>query len=331
MKDARPGGRQPVRIALVGCGRIAERAHLPALQHLPEVKLEAIIDPREERRRVFARFVPGCRQFESTEACLAAVPLDAVVVATQPESHLSAAMSAVRQGLAVLIEKPLAPCMEGVAEFEAACRSSGAMVAIGFNRRFWRPVNDLLNALTDSTRSTARVELFQSSDLATWAAIDGPADLLTDLAPHQFDLLRYLMQQEVASVAARWVDPDSLEFTLQFETGARAQGRAAFRTGGRADEWISLGGWWIDLRSDRYQPRRGMIRSGLDTFDAVVRRTVGRRLSILDSYRLQLADFAACVTDHRTPRATLADGIAAVRCVEAARRSAALAGTRIQP
>ena len=171
---------------------------------------------------------------------------------------------ALRIGVEVLIEKPLAPGMDGVERFAAACRAADVVVAVGFNRRFWRPVNDLVHALAQSSRSPAR-------------------------------------------------------------------GRVLLRPGCRVRQPVSLGAYRIDLRSDRCRPGRGMVRLALDGLDAVGRRTRGRPLSILESHDLQLADFADCVMNRRMPRASLADGIAAVRCIAAARRSAALGGLRVEP
>jgi len=320
-----------LRIGLAGCGRIAERAYLPSFQRLPLLRLEAVIDPCEVRRAAFARFVPKGSAFESAEACLDEVELDALVVATPPDAHLRTAMLAVQRGVAVLIEKPLAPGMDGVEWFAAACRAADVVVAVGFNRRFWRPVNDLVHALAQSPRSQARVELFQSSDPLKWSAVSGSPDALGDLAPHQFDLLRYLFGREVASVAARWVDEQCLEFTAEMEDGVEARARVLSRPGCRVRETVSLGAYRIDLRSDRCRPGQGMIRLALDGLDAVGRRVTGHPLSILESHDLQLAAFADCVMNRRMPRASLADGIAAVRCIDAARRSAALGGLRVEP
>src|SRR5262249_9770573 len=108
----------PLRVALAGCGRIAERVYLSALRRLPQVSLVAAIEPSEDRRHAVAALIGDAQLYESIEACLASVPVDAVIVATPSTSHLSIATTAVRARLAVLIEKPLAPGLEGVSDFE---------------------------------------------------------------------------------------------------------------------------------------------------------------------------------------------------------------------
>ena len=318
-----------LRVALAGCGRIAERAHLAALRRLPQVSLVAAIEPSEERRRAVAALVGDAQLYGSIEACLASVPVDAVIVATPSASHLSTATTAARAGLAVLIEKPLAPGLEGVSDFEAVCHRHGSAVAIGFNRRFWRPVNDLRAALERSALPAREMRLVQFSDPQAWASVSEAPGPLDDLASHQFDLIRYVLRTEVAAVSCRSLGRCDLEYSARLENGITATGRVAFRPGKRAEEWIVFGNYRLDLRSDRMAPAGGVIRVGLDVFDAAVRRTCRCRLTILDSYERQLADFASCISERRDPRATLADGIAAVRCVDAASRSAARGGAEV--
>src|SRR4029077_9389298 len=153
--------------------------------------------------------------------------------------------------------------------------------------------------------------------------------LLDDLASHQFDLIRYVLRTEVASVSCRSLDRSDLEYTAQLENGITATGRVAFRPGKRTEEWIAFGNYRLDLRSDRMAPAGGVVRVGLDVFDAAVRWSRGCQLTILETYERQLADFASCISERRDPRATLADEIAAVRCVDAASRSASRRGAEV--
>jgi predicted dehydrogenase len=319
----------PLRVALAGCGRIAERFYLAALQRLPQVSLVAAIEPNEDRRRAVAALVAPAQLFGSIEACLASTPVDAVIVATPSATHLSTATTAARAGVALLIEKPLAPGLEGVSDFEAICRRQECTVSIGFNRRFWRPVNDLRAALERSELPARAMRLVQFSDPQAWASISETSGPLDDLASHQFDLIRYVLRTEVASVACRLLGRCDLEYNARLKNGITAKGRVAFRPGKPAEEWIAFGNYRLDLRSDRVAPASGVVRLGLDVFDAAIRLARRRRLTILESYERQLADFASCISERRDPRATLADGIAAVRCVDAANRSAARRGTEV--
>ena len=74
---------------------------------------------------------------------------------------------------------------------------------------------------------------------------------------------------------------------------------------------------------------RHHLNLGVDFVIATDHGSTDGTTEILESYERQLADFASCISERRDPRATLADGIAAVRCVDAASRSAARGGAEV--
>jgi predicted dehydrogenase len=75
--DAVEPGPPPVRLAVVGCGAVAERYHLPALLAEQDVVVTAFVDPSTARSRALADRVPGPRrsaastssQAKSTRCC----------------------------------------------------------------------------------------------------------------------------------------------------------------------------------------------------------------------------------------------------------------------
>src|SRR6478735_8084694 len=97
-----------VLLGFLGCERSAERFHLPAIARLTNARLTAAYDARPEQRQRIARMAPGCRNFDTPEALLAARVVDAVIVASPQDSQASLAVMALGAGVPVLIEPPLA-------------------------------------------------------------------------------------------------------------------------------------------------------------------------------------------------------------------------------
>lgn len=94
--------RAPVRLGLVGLGKIARDQHLPAIAADPRFALVATVDPHGQP-------VGGAAHFSSFSDMLAqAGPLDAVAICTPPQVRHDIARQAIEAGLAVLLEKP--PC-----------------------------------------------------------------------------------------------------------------------------------------------------------------------------------------------------------------------------
>jgi len=91
----------PIRVGLVGVGKIARDQHIPALRANPAFVLAACASRRAREE--------GVENFHSVEAMLEHCPaLDAVAICTPPQVHYEAAKLALEKGKHVLLEKP--PC-----------------------------------------------------------------------------------------------------------------------------------------------------------------------------------------------------------------------------
>lgn len=137
---------KPVRVLVVGCGDIAVAAHLPALQQSPDVEIVAAVDVDVTRSELVKREydVPT---FDSIDAALLAVDVDAAVVATPPDVTSAMAQMALRRGLHVLCEKPMAVDLaDGLALHDAA-EASDRVVQVGFTNRFSPLVQILRDAI----------------------------------------------------------------------------------------------------------------------------------------------------------------------------------------
>jgi UDP-N-acetyl-2-amino-2-deoxyglucuronate dehydrogenase len=86
--------RTPIRVALVGCGRISQ-SHFEAMSRLEGLELAAVCDIVEERARAAGERW-GVRSFTSYERMLAEVPCEAVAIATPSGLHPSHGILAAR-------------------------------------------------------------------------------------------------------------------------------------------------------------------------------------------------------------------------------------------
>lgn len=102
----------PFRIGWIGCGRVVQECHVPAMRYAPaHLVAYAAADPDRERCDAVANALgisPG-RCYPDYCTLLAQEPLDAVVVATPHAIHAESIRDALDAGLAVLSEKPLTP------------------------------------------------------------------------------------------------------------------------------------------------------------------------------------------------------------------------------
>ena len=101
----------PVRIALVGLGGIAVRAHLPALLHESGAELVAMVEIDRARLTAASSLAPHVLATSSFEDVLADPTVDAVIIATPSWVTPGLVRAALAAGKYVLSEKPLAPTL----------------------------------------------------------------------------------------------------------------------------------------------------------------------------------------------------------------------------
>ncbi len=197
----------PVRVGLIGCGRIAQLVHLPTLRRLPGVAVVALAEPDPQRRAEAQRLAPQAQVYADASELLARPDIDAVVVAAPNAVHAPLACAAFAAGKHVYLEKPLATTLDDGEAVVAAWRASGRMGMIGFNFRF----NPLYQALRDALRRgeirvpVAARSVFTSAPRqgGTWqAARASGGGVLLDLASHHVDLVHFLFGESRVTISA---------------------------------------------------------------------------------------------------------------------------------
>ncbi len=179
-------------------------------------RLAAVVDSGTDARRWAAETL-GVPLFPRLERALDAVPADAVLLVSPPETHRPLAETAFAAGCHVITEKPLAPTLEDAAAIAAAARAHGRVAMVSQNYRFRRQsraLGELVRSGVLGTIRGVRIE-FRRDLRARWiSAHDWRGrmrhPLLLDMAIHHVDLVRSIFGREPAEVDARgWRVADS--------------------------------------------------------------------------------------------------------------------------
>jgi len=129
-------GTRRLRIGLLGCGPIAQAAHLDAIRKARNADLYAICDiARDLTARIAAVYQPDV-VYNDFDAMLADASVDAVVIAVADQFHVPLCARALAAGKHVLIEKPLGTTVEECEGLRRPAAASGLVLQIGNNRRF---------------------------------------------------------------------------------------------------------------------------------------------------------------------------------------------------
>jgi predicted dehydrogenase len=126
----------PVRVAVVGAGAIAQVAHLPVLRRLAGVEVAAICDSDLGKAQALAARFEVQETYDDIEELLRYVRADAVVICTPNHLHEAHIIAALGAGLHVLCERPLALTVDGIERVLKASDKAGRRVMVGMNHRF---------------------------------------------------------------------------------------------------------------------------------------------------------------------------------------------------
>jgi predicted dehydrogenase len=97
----------PVRVAVIGCGLIAQRAHLPSYVATPEADLAALVSGHRAAAEAVAAQFGNPRVLNSWQEAVVDPEIDAIDICTPNALHAEIAIAAARAGKHVLVEKPM--------------------------------------------------------------------------------------------------------------------------------------------------------------------------------------------------------------------------------
>jgi len=176
------------RVAIVGAGFISN-THAEALRQLPNVEVNAIVDPVAAAARAFAQRWAVERVFSTVDELISAGEFDSAHVLVPPALHADIGVRLLEAGKPVLVEKPMAPDIAGCDALIAASQMSGVVLGVNQNQVYHPAFKRLLAAVHARklgpprfVSSIYRVPLRQLSagQFSHWM-FDAPVNLLNRL------------------------------------------------------------------------------------------------------------------------------------------------------
>lgn len=310
-----------IRVGLIGCGRAAELIYLPILSKIKSIKVSAVVDPIDLRRKIFTNRINNCLEYETINSDFYN-KIDAGIIITPPEYHVSIASELLKNNKYVLVEKPLSLSMDGIKELVDAESSSMAELMMGFNHRYWQPAVKLKESLI-RIKKIDSINIVFASDYSKWNPISFISDPLDDLGPHFFDLIRFIFNREIKSVSAKRVDNNDYQIKVRIDDDISINGRIAYlnKTLKSISVYTDYTNYYLTIGSERINPSTGVNRSLFDFYDKLLRKISRKSSSLKNSYEMQLQIFASIVGSRNQIKPGINDGIAAVLAGIASRKS----------
>ncbi|WP_066931662.1 Gfo/Idh/MocA family oxidoreductase [Streptomyces sp. NBRC 110611] len=350
----------PLRVGLLGYGLAGSVFHAPLIAATDGLVLDTVSTADPERQARARAAHPRVRTVATPDEVLdRAADLDLIVVATPNKTHVPLATAALEAGLPVVVDKPLASTAAEAEKLATLAQDRGLLLSVFQNRRWdndFRTVRKLVEegTLGEVWRFESRFERWRPQLKGGWRESGDPAELgglLYDLGSHLVDqalalfgpVVSVYAESDIRRPGAEADDDTFLALThangvrshlwmsataallgprfrvLGNQAGYTKHGldpqEAALREGRRPDDESGESGeWGVEPKT-----RWGRLGAG-----ASPRMGGGEPVPTLPGdYPAYYAAIARALREGGAPPVTAAEAAAALRVLEAAKRSAA--------
>jgi predicted dehydrogenase len=232
----------PLKLGLIGIGKIARDQHIPALAADPRFELVACASRNA--------MVDGVANFPDIETLLAEVKdLDAISICTPPQAHYEAALAALRAGKHVMLEKPPAATTRHIALLQAEAARHGRTLFQTWHSRFAAGVDAARDWLRGRTLTGGRISwkedvhhwhpgqqwIFDAGGLGVFDPGINALSVLTEVLPGEA-----FVHQAVLEFPENQQAPIAARLALRTEDGATVDAEFDFRQKGEQTWDIEL-------------------------------------------------------------------------------------------
>ncbi|MCC9136732.1 Gfo/Idh/MocA family protein [Pontibacter silvestris] len=232
---------QTVRWGIIGCGDVTEVKSGPAFQKVANSQLVAVMRRDAEKARDYAQRHRVSKWYNNAQELIQDPNVDAVYVATPPNSHADYVLQVAAAGKPVYVEKPMALTHAQCQKMIAACQQAQVPLFVAYYRRClpaFLKVKELIASGTVGEVRFVNIRLYQPSkqgldkENLPWRVrpeVSG-GGLFFDLASHQLDFLDYILcpivsaSGQVANQMGLYTAEDIVTGQFRFQTGALGSG-----------------------------------------------------------------------------------------------------------
>lgn len=321
-----------IRTAVIGAGKMGT-IHAKVYSSLPQSKLVAVVDTDISKAKSLARKYK-CSAFADCGDVLGKV--EAITIATPTTGHYELAKLFIENGVAVLIEKPLASDVGQGREIVELAKNRGVVAAVGHSERC-NPVVQAMKRLEISPRFIESTRIspypFRSTDIG----------VVLDVMIHDIDIILSLAASKVEKVDAVGIgviDPEKEDICnarISFENGCIANVTAS-RLALKTERKVRVFSRQAYLSLDYFGKTGTIIKADTDNIELInkirqfkqggmfnllktdwTKLVHYEKLQIDDKepLRLEQESFLKAVADKKLkPEVSAEEGLAALQCAE---------------
>ncbi len=236
-----------IRWGIIGCGDVTEVKSGPALNKVANSRLVAVMRRDEAKARDYANRHGVPNYYTRAEDLINDPGVNAVYIATPPDSHEEYALASIAAGKPVYVEKPMALNQQSAQKMIASASAKEVKLVVAHYRRaqpYFNKIKDLLDDAVIGQVQYARLEYSRKpvtagemGDPKTAWRLDptqSGGGLFHDLAPHQLGLMLYYFGEVEAAAGfstnhGKWSAADDMvSGTIQFKNKIHFTGKWCF-------------------------------------------------------------------------------------------------------
>lgn len=317
-------------VGVIGLGRMGRVYGQFVATQIGSARLVAVSDSRPEAMQDFAGQFGDVRTYADYHDLLADKTVDAVVVVTPTSTHREVVTAAAAAGKAIFCEKPTALTLRETDDMIAAVDKAGVYFQVGFMRRFDKGCAAAKKHIENGAigdpvviRSIGRDPFRTSLEYANPAVSGG---LILDMAIHDFDLLRWFMNDEIQRV---YTEVASLVYPELVEVGDvdNAMMNLRFEKGGLGNiEASRTAHYGYDIQCNVIGTKGALQIGYLQETPVLLLNREGAHYDIVPhfperfglAYTRQIENFVDCLTRQQPPLVSSKDARAALQAAIAA-------------
>ncbi len=321
-----------LRTAIIGAGKMGQ-IHAKVYHQLPQSELVAVVDSDEKKAKQLAK-KHKCNHYTDCAEILDKV--DAVTISTPTIAHKDAAVGFIENGVAVLIEKPIALNVAEAQEIVDLAEKHNVTVAVGHSER----CNPVVQAMK---RLDIEAKFIEAHRISPYPFRSTDIDVVMDVMIHDIDIILYLAGSKLKRVEAVGVgiieeeNEDICNARLVFESGCIANvtaSRLALKTERKVRVFSKQG--YLSL--DYFKKTGTIIKADTDNVEVIEKirklKNAGKfelltsgwadlvhyeslKIDDREPLRVEQESFLTAVADKSTkPEVTAREGLAAVQCAD---------------
>ncbi len=205
---------KPLKTAVIGTGQLGQH-HVRIYSELKEAELIAICDNNKKRKELADKYFTG---FYTDYTSIPIHDLDAVSIATPTNTHYKIAKYFLKNGVNVLIEKPITNSIEEADELIHLAEKANLILRVGHIERY----NAAFRA---AKKLTGKIKFIEAHRLGPFTPRISDCGVVLDLMIHDLDIILSLIREEITYIDGVGINvlskhEDIANVRIKFKNGA---------------------------------------------------------------------------------------------------------------